>query len=136
MGSWPAQRVAAAAAVAAAVIWAIKALMIWAAGGLDESPLEAPLFVLGLVAISAAVAALGVAFARGRRPVVKAAAALAGLAAGVGVAIVCDTLADAVLPSSAGWVEEEAGLWLAAAFVVAVSLWWLRRSAPEPGASL
>jgi hypothetical protein len=61
-----ANRAGAAAAVAAALLWTAKAIAIWTAGGLDESPLESPLFVLGLLAIVIAYIALGVAAARGR----------------------------------------------------------------------
>ena len=113
------------AAIAAAVFWGVKALVIWAAGGLDESSLESPLFGLGLVAIVIAYAALGLAVVRGRAVLVKVAAVLAAAAVGVAVALACDAIADAVLPSSTGWVEEEAGLWLSAAVTVA-AVWWLR----------
>ena len=44
-----ASRFAVLAAVASAVAWGLKAVAIGIAGGLDESPLESPLFVLGLV---------------------------------------------------------------------------------------
>ena len=48
--------------MAAALAWALKALVIWNAGGLDESSLEAPLFVLGLVAILISAAALAIVY--------------------------------------------------------------------------
>jgi hypothetical protein len=129
MGS--AARVARGAAIAAAVFWGVKALVIWAAGGLDESPLESPLFVLGLLATVAACVALGVAVARGRSVGVRVAGGVLGVVAGVGVALLSDALADVVLPSSAGWVEEEAGLWLGAAVVLGAVLAWTR-ARPEP----
>ena len=34
--------------VGAVVAWGVKALVIGLAGGLDKSPLEGPLFILGL----------------------------------------------------------------------------------------
>jgi hypothetical protein len=48
-----AARIAGYLAAAACVAWALKALAIWSAGGLDESALEPPLFVLGLVLVVA-----------------------------------------------------------------------------------
>jgi hypothetical protein len=124
MGS--ADRVARGAAIAAAVIWGVKALVIWAAGGLDESPLESPLFVLGLLAIVVACVALGVAAAGGGFAM-KVGGGVAGLGLGLLFLSLCDALADAVLPSSTGWVEEEAGLWFTAAVVLAVALAWIGR---------
>ena len=46
-----ASRLAVLAAIASVVAWRLKAVAIAIAGGLDKSPLESPLFVLGLVAI-------------------------------------------------------------------------------------
>ena len=46
-----ANRVAAIAAVCAAVSWAVKAIAIWIAGGLDKTPLEDILFWLGFGAM-------------------------------------------------------------------------------------
>jgi hypothetical protein len=79
----------------------------------------------------AACVALGVAVARGRSVGVRVAGGVLGVVAGVGVALLSDALADVVLPSSAGWVEEEAGLWLGAAVVLGAVLAWTR-ARPEP----
>jgi hypothetical protein len=128
-----ANRVSAAAAVAAALLWAAKAIAIWIAGGLDESPLESPLFVLGLLAIVTAYIALGVAAARSRSTLVATLAGVGGLVVGVAVALVADALAGAVLPDSAGWVQEEAGLWLAAGLTVIVAVGWLFLREPGRG---
>ena len=128
-----ANRVGAVAAVAAALLWAAKAIAIWIAGGLDESPLESPLFVLGLLAIVIAYIALGVAAARGRSTLVGVLAGVGGLLVGVAVALVADALAGAVLPDSAGWVQEEAGLWLAAGLTVIVAVGWLLFREPRRG---
>ena len=117
---------AAIAALAAAGLWAVKALVIWNAGGLDKSALESPLFLLGLVATVIAYAALGLVASGGRSVILRVVAVVVAVAAGVVVAGLSALLAAAVLPSSAGWVEEEAGLWIAAAVTVAVSLWLLR----------
>jgi hypothetical protein len=122
-----ANRVAAVAAVAAALLWAAKAIAIWIAGGLDESPLESPLFVLGLLAIVIAYVALGVALAQGRSTLVAILAGVGGFVVGAAVALVSDALARAMLPDSTGWVEGEAGLWLSAGLTVMFALGWLLR---------
>ncbi|HZI97553.1 MAG TPA: hypothetical protein VFD41_08520 [Actinomycetales bacterium] len=100
---------AASAALAASttglVAWLVKAVAIGIAGGLDRSPLEGPLFLLGL---------------------------LAGAVAAPIVMIAVQTVVVAVLPASVGWVEHEAGLWLAAgAFVVAALV--VHRARVSPG---
>lgn len=117
------------AAVGAVLGWGLKAVAIGVAGGLDRSPFEGPLYFLGLIAIVIAFAALGVAVA-GRRPVpIKVLGAVAGVFAGVGLSLATDALAGAVVPESAGWVAEEAGLWLGALVALAVTAYWHSRQA-------
>lgn len=129
-----ARRLAAIAAVAALVLWLLKALAIWSAGGLDESSLESPLFVAGLLAIVVALAAFGAAVMEGRSLAVRAAAAAAGVVAGVALSILIqNVIVKSLLPESTGWVEEEAGLWVSAALVAAVVLWWNSRRGPDIG---
>jgi hypothetical protein len=123
-----ARRLAAVAAVAAVVLWLMKALVIWNAGGLDESSLESPLFVAGLLALVVAAAAFGAAVTQGRASAVRAAAAVAGVVAGAALTILIqNAIVKPLLPESTGWVEEEAGLWVSAALVAAVVLWWSSR---------
>ena len=127
---------AASAALAASttglVAWLVKAVAIGIAGGLDRSPLEGPLFLLGLLAVTVASACLGVALAARRTTVVKVLAGLAGAVAAPIVMIAVQTVVVAVLPASVGWVEHEAGLWLAAgAFVVAALV--VHRARVSPG---
>ena len=130
----PARRLAAVAAVAAVVLWLVKALAIWNAGGLDESSLESPLFVAGLVALLVAAGAFGAAVTEGRPLAVRAAAAAAGVIVGAALTILIqNAIVKPLLPESTGWVEEEAGLWVSAALVAAVTLWWNSRR--EPGIS-
>jgi len=117
-----ASRIALLAAAAAALAWALKALVIWNAGGLDESSLEAPLFVLGLVAILISAAALAIVWAAPRPLWQLVAAGVAGIVAGFVVGLALGNLLAALLPESAGWVREEAGLWLTAAAVLALAL--------------
>jgi membrane associated rhomboid family serine protease len=117
-------------AAAAALAWTVKALVIWEAGGLDKSSLEAPFFGIGFVTYLIAWALLGVAATSGRRVGARVAAAVGGAVAGFALMILLDSLA-AVLPSSTGWVEEEAGLWAAALITLGVA--WLidRRDGSE-----
>ncbi|MGZ8782211.1 MAG: hypothetical protein ACXWZB_01795 [Gaiellaceae bacterium] len=130
-----ARRLAAVAAVAAVVLWLVKALAIWNAGGLDESSLESPLFVAGLLALVVATAAFGAAVMEGRPLAVRAAAAALGVVAGAALTILLqNVIVKPLLPESTGWVEEEAGLWVSAALVAAVVLWWNSRRRPDIGA--
>ena len=115
-------RVARTAAIAAVVIWTAKALAIWAAGGLDESPLESPLFVLGLVAFLVASAALGIVVVGAMASWLRAVVAVGCVVVALLVISLFDTLSGAVLPDSTGWVQEEAGLWVAALLLLAVVL--------------
>ncbi|MFP5218240.1 MAG: hypothetical protein ACLGIG_00680 [Actinomycetes bacterium] len=127
-----AARLARAAAVAAVVLWGAKAIAIWVAGGLDESPLEGPLFFLGLLAAVTAGGAIGAALTHGRATGVRVAAAVAGVLAGAALGALADALSRAVLPDSTGWVQAEAGLWLSALVLVAVAFLVLpRRRAPD-----
>ena len=112
------------AAVTSLVAWGAKAVAIWVAGGLDESPLESPLFLLGLVALVVAFVALGVSVARGRSLAVKVIGGAVGLLIGVALSWLASFLALAVIPESAGWVQEEAGLWLSALLAVGVTIAW------------
>ena len=124
-----AARVAVFAAFATVLIWGVKALAIWNAGGLDESSLESPLFALGLVAIALAFAALGVAATRGRPNWIRVAAAVAALVVGLALLLLVEALVRGLVPASAGWVEEEAGLWVAALLTSALAVALFRRRA-------
>ena len=112
------------AAVACALAWGLKAVAIGAAGGLDRSPLESPLFVLGLVAIGVAFAALGVSAAGGRSRAVVVAAGLLGVLVGVGLSALASIAAATLIPESAGWVQEEAGLWFSALLALGLTIAW------------
>jgi hypothetical protein len=124
-------RLAFLAAVTSAIGWGLKAVAIGIAGGLDRSPFEAPLFFLGLLAIVVAFVALGVAVAGNRPVAAKIAGGVVGIVVGVGLAMASDTIAGLVVPDSAGWVQEEAGLWVAAVVAVAVTWFWYRRRGPQ-----
>lgn len=115
------------AAIAAVVAWALKAVAIGVAGGLDKSPLESPLFGLGLVAIVVAFASLGVALARERSLAYKVGGGVVGVLIGVALSVLASTIAAAAIPDSAGWVQEEAGLWVSALLALGVTAVWHTR---------
>ena len=126
-----AARLARTAAVATVVVWGVKALAIWAAGGLEKSPLEGPLFFLGLLAALVTGAAFGAALTAGRPTWLRAAAGVAGVIGALLLVSAGDALSGAVVPDSAGWVQEEAGLWLAALLLLVLTAVALR---PRPAA--
>lgn len=126
-----ASRVAVLAAFAAVVAWALKAVAIGVAGGLDESPLEGPLFVLGLIAVVVAFAALGVAVMAGRARVLKVVAAVVGVLVGLALTMLTSVVAESAIPDAAGWVQAEAGLWFTALVALGATLFWRTRQ-PEP----
>lgn len=119
-----ASRLAVLAAIASVVAWGLKAVAIGVAGGLDESPLESPLFVLGLVAIVVAFASLGVAVARERPLAFKVIGGVVGVLIGFGLSMLASVVAAAVIPDSAGWVQAEAGLWFSALLALGVTAFW------------
>jgi drug/metabolite transporter (DMT)-like permease len=100
-----ASRLAVVAAIVSVVAWGLKAVAIGVAGGLDESPLESPLFVFGLVAIVVAFASLGVAVARERPLAFKVIGGVVGVLIGFGLSMLASVVAAAVIPDSAGWVQ-------------------------------
>ena len=119
-----ASRLAVVAAIVSVVAWGLKAVAIGVAGGLDESPLESPLFVLGLVAIVVAFAPLGVAVARERPLAFKVIGGVVGVLIGFGLSMLASVVAAAVIPDSAGWVQAEAGLWFSALLALGVTASW------------
>ena len=119
-----ASRLAVLAAIVSVVAWALKAVAIGVAGGLDESPFESPLFVLGLVAIVVAFASLGVAGASDRTVVFKVIGGVVGVLIGFGLSMLASVVAAAVVPDSAGWVQAEAGLWFSALLALGVTASW------------
>jgi hypothetical protein len=121
------KRVALSAAVAAVVLWGAKAVAIGVAGGLDRSPFEGPLFALGLLAILVACAATGAAATAGRALWIRILAAALALIIGLAVAILSDTASGALVPETAGWVSEEAGLWVSGLITLALVLFVTRR---------
>lgn len=120
-------RVATLAAVAAALTWALRAVVIAVAGGLDRSPLEGPLFLLGMLLLALAAVAAGLAGTRGRVPVVRAAGVVGSVLVGIVAFWIVESAVGALVPASAGWVREEAGLWAVSLFAAAGLGAWLTR---------
>ena len=130
-----ASRVALSAASATAVVWALKALAIWAAGGLGKTSLEDVGWAAGTLLFLVSWAALGAAVAAGRATWLRIVAAVIGVVLGLALFMLLDGSADA-LPQSAGWVREEAGLWAVALVTLAAAWWQHRRSGGvDPGRS-
>lgn len=122
-----ASRLAVLAAIASVVAWGLKAVAIGVAGGLDKSPLEGPLFVLGLVAIVVASASLGVAVAGERTLAFKVLGGLVGVLIGFGLSMLASAVAATLIPDSAGWVQAEAGLWFSALLALGITATWHAR---------
>ena len=120
-----ASRVAWYAAVATAIVWTLKSLAIWEAGGLGRTNLEDLGWIVGTLMFLVAWVSLGVAFAAGRAFWWRAIGGVGGAFLGIALFLALDGAAD-MLPSSAGWVRDEVGLWAAALMTLAVS-WWERR---------
>jgi len=128
-----ASRLAVLAAAASVVAWGLKAVAIGVAGGLDQSPFEGPLYLLGLVSIVVAFAALGVAVAGERAVIVKVIGAVVGVLVGFALSMLASLAATAIIPDSAGWVQAEAGLWFSALFALGVTVYWRTRRGAETG---
>lgn len=118
-------RLAVYLAAAACVAWALKALAIWNAGGLDRSALEGPLFALGLLLVVATFAALGVSLVRAGL-VWLVLAGIAGALAGLAWVLVIESVVGGAAPDTWGWAQEEVGLWTAAVLALVATLVRLR----------
>jgi hypothetical protein len=117
------------AALATAIVWTLKALAIWEAGGLGKTSLEDVGWAVGTLMLLVSWAALGFAFAAGQGIWLRIVAAVIGVVLGFALFMALDSSAD-VLPQSAGWVREEAGLW-AVALVTLAAAWWQRHRSGE-----
>ena len=127
-----AARVATYATIGAVVAWAIKALVIGLAGGLDKSPAEGPLFFLGMVLFLVGIVAIGLAVTAGR----SVAARVLGVVGTVAVTLVAWIAIDTVIASmaperDAHWVWAELQLWVIAVVVAVGWQFWLGRIARE-----
>ena len=124
-------RIALIAAITSLVAWAAKAVAIGLAGGLDRSPLESPLFVLGLLAQVVAVFALALAFTSNRPPAARVTAVLAAPVAVVACVSVIGLIVERVQPADPSWVWAEVNLWVVAPLVLGLAM-LARRPAYHP----
>jgi hypothetical protein len=118
-------RVARVSAWLALALWLAKAFAIWAAGGLDQSALEAPLFFAGLLTYAVGAFTLGLLLLGDRSTFLRVGAAVLTLVAALLLISILQAVLRDLLPESAGWVTEEAGLWASAAILVATTEWRL-----------
>ncbi len=131
-------RIALTAAIGAAIGWTLKSVAIGTAGGLDKSPLEAPLFFVGLGCYLVAVLALGVAVTSRLPGWARAAVGLLAVAVGITVVSVVGAVVNAIEAPSAGrhWAWTEVNLWVMAVGGLALALAVHRRhAARSPGAA-
>ena len=120
------------AALAAATSWATKTVAIGVAGGLDKSPLEAPLFFAGLVWYVVAVAAIGVAATSGAAAWLRALAGVGGFALGLALTLAVDAIVGAFHSGAERhWVWVEFNLWVAALVALAVAVRLYRADRPQ-----
>lgn len=118
-----ASRVALVAAISAVLAWAAKAVAIWIAGGLDKSPAETPLFLLGLVSAVTAAVALGIAVSTARSGAMRLVLPLLWIAAVVLVSGLLDWLVTLPEPQeNPSWVWAEMELWAVAVTLLAAAL--------------
>jgi hypothetical protein len=65
-----------------------------------------------------------VALARERPLAFKVIGGVVGVLIGVALSTLASAVAAAAIPDSAGWVQEEAGLWLSALLALGVTAFW------------
>lgn len=128
-------RIAAVAASAAAGAWTCKSIAIGVAGGLDRSPLESPLFLLGLVCAVVAATALGWTLTSGRAPALRTVGAFLVLVGMVGLGLLVDAGLSVLQPErpSRHWVFAELGLWVSVVTMLTVAVLVDRRALPATG---
>ncbi|GAA1643213.1 hypothetical protein [Georgenia ruanii] len=121
-------RIALTTALLAAGAWTAKAVAIGVAGGLDRSPLENPLFFLGLAAWMAALATCGAALARAASTPVRFAAGLGAVVAGwLAVVLIGALVGDR---AAGHWAWTELNLWVVGALTLGLAAWLGRRTDP------
>lgn len=114
-------RSALVASLATTALWTAKAVAIGIAGGLGRSPLEGPLFLLGLVACVVAGWLTGMAVLARRSLAWRV---LGGVVAVVVLSVfgaIEAALVAAVTPVHPGWAWGEINLWILMLTILAVS---------------
>lgn len=113
-------RLAVIAALACIGAWTAKSVAIGVAGGLDRSPLEGPLFLLGLLAFLVAVGALCLALTPGRPAGIRVLAVVVGVVVAAGFSLGTNALVTTVRPADPSWVWSEVNLWVGATVLLAL----------------
>jgi hypothetical protein len=124
-------RLAVIAAASAVASWALKGVAIWAAGGPGTSPLEGPLFFIGLVCFVVAVCSFALSVVGRAQWWVKG-ATVAGALITVAVFAMVSGLAVDQLATTAHWVWGEITLWLPALAVLAGTIRYSSRPSMRP----
>jgi hypothetical protein len=125
-------RAALVAALATIVFWLLKDVSIATAGGLGKSPLEGPLFLLGLLSCTVGGVLVGIAYFA-RRGVGWRVLGAVGVAVGLTVlAMVVQAVVQAVQPAHPGWAYAEVNLWVMMLALLALCLDVRRRSTSTP----
>jgi hypothetical protein len=125
-------RIAVIAAASAVVAWAVKAVAIGVAGGLDKSPFEGPFFLIGLVCFVVAVCTLAVSAVGRHGWLARIGAVIASVAGTVAVTAVIGLLIDAVVTSD-HWAWYELNLWVISLGLLAFVTWYSGRQVGGSG---
>jgi len=117
--------------VGAVVVWGVKALVIGLAGGLDKSPLESPLFIIGLVLYVLGVIAIGLAVTVGRSVPVRVVGVVVAFGLGILATLALDAIVGSMAPANdPHWVWSEVQLWIVS--VVTAGVWFALRNRAAP----
>jgi hypothetical protein len=117
------------AALATVALWTAKAIAIAIAGGLGKSPLEGPLFLLGLLACVIATVLVGAATLADRSVGWRI---LGAVIAFVGVSVagtLVQVVVTAIQPAHPQWFWGEINLWVIMLGLLAAALWIRAREA-------
>ena len=118
------RRIALIAAATAALAWTVKSVAIGLAGGLGKSPIEAPMFFVGLMSFVVAAVSLGVALTVGRPTWFRVAAGFGGFLVGFAFTMLVDAAVETFYAPGVErhWVWTEFNLWVAAAVGLALAV--------------
>jgi hypothetical protein len=122
-----------AAAVTSTCLWSAKSVAIGLAGGLDKSPAEGPLFLLGLLAHLTGWIALAVWSTRGRTRGIRTAVVAATVPAVVLATLVIQLLIGVLEPADPAWFWSELNLWVLSVALLVLATSVVRRSAGVAG---
>ena len=133
------RRIALILTSAATAAWSAKAVAIGIAGGLDRSPLEGPLFLLGLACCIAAAATTGLVLLDASSTTGRVVAGVAGVVGTILFVGLCGTIAARLQPANPGWAWGEVNLWAGMLGLLAANLLLVPRRhqsdspPPDPG---